>query len=492
MGFSKPHFKPSSRELATIDSFQNFAARVGIGTDNQNSASFYGFNPVTRNRLQLEWCYRGSWLAGMVVDAIAEDMTREGVEIQSDDEPDDIKALQKTADRLQIWAQLCQTAKWSRLYGGAIALLMIDGQKTETPLRLDTIEKDQFKGLLPLDRWALLPNLSDLVTEWGPEFGKPKFYQTVTDINSGLPRMTIHHSRVIRLEGVELPYWQRITENLWGQSVLERLWDRMIAFDSTTQGAAQLVYKAHLRTYAIDGLRDIIALGGDALAGLEQQIAMIRRFQSNEGLTLMDTKDKFEVHPYSFAGLSDVLLQFGQQLSGAAQIPLVRLFGQSPAGLNATGESDLRTYFDGILRQQEYALRSGVEKIYDVMYRSHFGKEPDEGFSLDFVPLWQLDAVQKAEVAETTTRALVAAYEAQSFSRATFLRELQKLGPETGVFTTIEDDEVSEAESDPAPTAEALGLALPEKPEVSGSQAGAAGAKPGEERPSGKGLRAVS
>lgn len=61
----------------TGDSYQNFAARVGMGTQNQNSASQYGFSPISRNRVQLEFAYRSSWLAGQAVDTYADDMTRE-------------------------------------------------------------------------------------------------------------------------------------------------------------------------------------------------------------------------------------------------------------------------------------------------------------------------------------------------------------------------------------------------------------------------------
>jgi len=83
-------------------------------------------------------------------------------------------------------------------------------------------------------------------------------------------------------------------------------------------------------------------IAGRMYEALIKQIELIRLYQSNEGMTLMDAKDKFEAHQFSFAGLPDVLLQFGQQISGAIGIPLVRLFGQSPAGLNSTGESDTR------------------------------------------------------------------------------------------------------------------------------------------------------
>lgn len=74
------------------------------------------------------------------------------------------------------------------------------------------------------------------------------------------------------------------------------------------------------------GLRKIIAMGGSAYNALVKQIQQIRMWQSNEGMTLMDDEDTFETHQYSFSGLDSILLQLGQQLSGALGIPLVRLW----------------------------------------------------------------------------------------------------------------------------------------------------------------------
>lgn len=436
----------------TGDSYQNFAARVGMGTQNQNSASQYGFSPISRNRVQLEFAYRSSWLAGQAVDTYADDMTREGVELTGELPPDEMERIQKASAGLRIWKALGDTIKWGRLYGGAIAVLMIDGQKTETPLRLDTIEKGQFKGLLVLDRWVIQPSLNDLVTELGPNMGKPKFYDVIADAN-GLAKMKIHYSRVVRVEGVDLPYWQRISENGWGQSVLERLWDRLIPFDSITQGAAQLVYKAHLRTYKVKDLRQLISMGGKAMEALTNQLEMIRTYQTNEGLTLMDSEDEFEAHSYTFSGLSDMMLQFGQQISGAIGIPLVRLFGQSPAGLSSTGESDIRNYYDNIKQRQESDLRTGVGLIYNVLHRSVLGQEPSESFDFEFSPLWQMSDKEKSEIAASVTTAVVGASDAGLIDRSTALKELRQSSHVTGIFSNVTDEDIKEAESEPPPMA---------------------------------------
>lgn len=437
------------------DSFQNFVSRTGINAGNMNGASRYGFDFVSRDHIQMEAVYRSSWIAGQVVDVFAQDMTRAGIEIQSDMPPDDIEAINATIDAFEVWDQINDTIKWARLYGGAIGVIMIDGQDVSTPLRLDRIGKGSFRGVLPLDRWVAYPSMGDLVTEFGPDLGKPRYYDVTTDAMA-LPGMRIHYSRVIRMEGVELPYWQRIAENGWGQSVLERLWDRLIAFDSTTEGAAQLVYKAHLRTIRVDKLREIIATGGGVMDALLKQFEMIRAFQSNEGLTLLDKEDEFQTHSYTFTGLDNLLLQFGQQLSGATGIPLVRLFGQSPAGLNSSGESDLRTYYDNVAQAQDRKLRSGLTKLLDVICRSALGREPDKGFSFEFRPLWQISDEQKASIAKSITDSVTAAYDAQLIDRTTALKELRQSSHITGVWSNITDEDIKEAENDPPPTIESM------------------------------------
>lgn len=443
-----------ARLKKTGDSFVNFAMNLGIGTDNPMSGSSYGFNPISRNRVMLEWIHRGSWLGGVAVDLVAEDMTRAGVELKGGLKPEQIEKLEESAVTLGIWHKLCNTIKWGRLYGGCIAVLLIDGQDVSTPLRLNTIRKDQFCGLLVLDRWMVNPSLENLVTDYGPSLGTPKYYQ-VTAQAPAMSGQKIHHSRCIRIEGIELPYWQKVTENLWGISVLERLYDRMIAFDSATTGAAQLVYKSYMRTYKIANMREIVAAGGDAQAGLISYVDMMRRFQGIEGITLIDAEDDVSADTHSaFGGLADALQQFGQQISGALQIPLTRLFGQSPAGFSS-GDSDLRTYYDGINSRQKEVLTVGVTKIYRAIAAS-LGISLDDAFKVEFKSLWQLTEEQKTTIAEGTARAVLAAEDNGTISRQTALKELRQSSHTTGIFSNISDEEIEQAESDPPPNAEEL------------------------------------
>lgn len=464
----------------TRDSFQNFALDLGIGTDNALSGSTYGFNPITRNRTLLEWMHRGSWLAGIAVDAVGDDMTRAGVEITSDMDPEAKDQLNEISVRREIWPSINDTVRWSRLYGGALAVILIDGAKMDTPLDVKRIGPNQFKGLMVLDRWMVEPNLR-VVNEIGPHLGLPVSYQISTNA-PGLHGMRVHYSRCLRLDGVRLPYTQRLMENLWGISILERLYDRMVAFDSATQGAAQLVYKSYIRTYKVKDLRKIVAGDPEIFAQLIAYVEFMRRFQGIEGMTMLDAEDDFQGQQQtSFTGISDALMQFGQQIAGALQIPLVRLFGMSPAGFSATGESDLRTYYDGIKQRQERDLRIFIDKLYRIMAKSAKVDLGDD-FQFQFQPLWQLTEDQKATVASTVTASVSQAFTEGLVTKGMALRELKQSGRDTGIWSSITAEEIEEAENEPPPGMGMPGMegAMPGMPGAEGPP-GMEGMPPGAE-----------
>lgn len=431
-----------------VDSFTNFAASLGLGAGNLLSKATYEFNYLTRNRKELDARYRGNWLVGVAVDAIAQDMTKLGVDITTSLPTEQVDILVKAQSRLRIWQSLREAVKWSRLYGGAVAVLVVDGQDESTPLEISRVGMKGFKGLMVFDRWQINPDFTDLIREKGPDYGRPKFYATVPDGN-GVEFMRIHHTRIIKLNALELPNYQRQAENYWGMSVLERINDRLIAYDSATAGVSQLVFKAYLRTWKIKGLRQLIAAGGALYDAVVKNVEVVRQMQSMEGITLIDAEDDFATQTYSFSGLDSVLIQFGQQISGALEVPLVRLFGQSPAGLSSTGESDLRNYYDGIQEKQHTQLGDGVQKIISLLCLSELGRPLPSDTNISFKSLWQLSENDKSSIASSVSGQVSAAYTSGLIDRPTALMELKSISHLTGYWTNITADMVAEAEDEP-------------------------------------------
>jgi hypothetical protein len=291
------------------------------------------------------------------------------------------------------------------------------------------------------DRWQLQPSSS--LIQSGVDCGLPASYRV---ISSG---RVIDASRVIRMVGNKLPYWIAQTLDYWGQSVIERLYDRMLAYDTVTSGTANLIQRAHLRHVGIEGLRDILSAGGQAEQNLLTMFRYVRELQTSEGLTLLDKQDELSYQSYSFGGLDNVLLQFGQQLSGACGIPLVRLFGQSPSGMSATGESDLRNYYDTISANQESTLRSGFDKILSVLYRSTFGQPSPSEMDFDFRPLWQMNDTEKATLAKTVAETVQIAVDMGVMDLANAAREFSAISAESGIFSSMTAEVIAGLDEEP-------------------------------------------
>ncbi|ENV4672584.1 DUF1073 domain-containing protein [Escherichia coli] len=232
-----------------------------------------------------------------------------------------------------------------------------------------------------------------------------------------------------------------------------QIWDALndvLKWSRLYGGAAQLVYKAHLRTYSVEKLRELIALGGPAYEALLKNIDLIRQFQSNEGMTLMDSRDKFETHQYSFSGLDDILSQFAEQISGAVGIPLVRLFGQSPKGFS-TGDADLANYYDRISSLQERRLRLPVRRILDIMHRSELGKPLPDDFTFEFNPLWQMSDVDRSTVALNTTNAISTALGDGLMTLKAAMTDLRENSDVTGIGASITNEDIENAEDEAPP-----------------------------------------
>ncbi|HET8689350.1 MAG TPA: DUF1073 domain-containing protein [Methanosarcina sp.] len=424
------------------DGFSNLVGKLGFGNvDNQLSQGYFDFNYLTQNRVQLEAAHRGNWLCQALVDRIAEDMTRAGFTIHGEIDPDRLSDFQAIIQRKGIMQDIGDGIRWGRLFGGALALMLVDGVDYSKPFDAEKIKQGKFRGIKVYDRWRTVPNTNQLIQS-GRDTGLPEMYHII-DL-----ALDVHHTWLFRFIGDKLPYYQSVREMLWGASVLENVLDRIVAFESVTLGAANLVSRAHLRTIGVKGLRQIFAMGGQAEQNLVTMFQYIREMQNNEGITLIDSEDQFQTDSYQFSGLNDVTLQFAQQVAGAKRIPLTVLFGQSPAGLNATGDSDMRIYYDMISAQQNMRLDDDL-KLLTVLYISEYGEMPPSDFMIKYNSLWQTTDQEKTDIAQKTVQTISQAYNDGAIDRSIYLKELKQCSAITGIFTNITDEELKEAENEP-------------------------------------------
>ena len=147
---------------------------------------------------------------------------------------------------------------------------------------------------------------------------------------------------------------------------------------------------------------------------------------------------------YTFTGLQEVYESMCLNLCGASHYPMTKLFGRSPAGMNATGESDLKNYYDYVGSQREAKARPVLQKLLPVLALSAWGEAPDD-LEVTFPPLWTPTATETAEIALKKAQAIRDTFQAGLFQADTAMKELKKLEEETGMFGSISDEEVNAA-----------------------------------------------
>ena len=152
-----------------------------------------------------------------------------------------------------------------------------------------------------------------------------------------------------------------------------------------------------------------------------------------------------ETHSYSFAGLSDVYEMFMMDMAGAAEIPATKLFGRSPQGLNATGEADLKNYYEMIAQLQERVLRPALEKLMPVMAVSCWGYVPED-LEIVFSPVMTTSAMDRAALEEKLTGSVIQAYEAGLIGKEEAVEELAGRGVELGMWTRLRTGDSGETQ----------------------------------------------
>lgn len=451
--------KPIENNYRGFDGYVNKEANLGMTKDANNLYSGGAYVRVERTKEELNAIYTSSWITGKAIDIIADDVTRSSIEMKGLEDADEVNEMQEALNELQVWAGLNEGLKWGNLYGGAINIIDIAGQDYEKPLNLDRVGIGQFRGLITLDRHMLKPSQSvvlDSKMRGTPEYYELDFSGYELSENKDLQGKKIHHSRVIRHIGIEVPPSMLPEVEFWGLPVIDRFIDQVHSFDATTLGVANLIQIAYLRIMKFTNLRELLANEAGFGQTFDNMIEFMRKYQRVAGITVMDNADEFVTHSFQFSGLSDLLLQFGQQVGGSVNIPLVRIFGMSPAGLNATGESDMRMHYDNIQAQANVKVKPGLLRILAVMYRSLFGKPLPQGFRVNFKNLWQLTDKEKAEAANQYAQAIVTLVGAGVLPAHVAMKELQELSNIIGIGGYLEDIDIENAKPIAPPSVEEI------------------------------------
>ena len=433
--------QPNTEAVSVQDAFSNPLFRLGYGSQSPLEATEYPLTRMTDNYALLNSLYRDNWVVQNVVGIIPDDMTKKWFALAGAVGPEHLKELDRVQRVTALRERVNEGLRWGRLYGGAAGLIMIRGQEgmLAQPLELESIYPGTFQGLYILDRWqGVVPGM-ELVFEGGEPV--PAYY-SITDAR-GNTVAKVHHSRLVRFTGRDLPFLERVAELYWGESEVEALYNDVVKHDNVAANMAALTFRANVDTMEVQNLDQLFSVtSGEQQRRFWNVMQAQSVMKSNFGMQLVNRGDQIKNTQYTFTGLQEVYDSMCLDLSGASRIPVTKLFGRSPAGMNATGESDLRNYYDYVDTLREAKLRPILEKLLPVLAMSAWGAVPD-GLDITFPPLWTPTAAEVAEIALKKAQAIRDTFQAGLFRADTAQRELKKLADETGMFDSISEEEIA-------------------------------------------------
>lgn len=398
-----------------INRWVNALTAQGTVQDSR-TAGFFSTDIVPIEDSVLESLYANNDFAKTIVDRIVEDALRnepQFVVLQTGETPEDAIQMGENivgSDLVQSWDVISKTAKaaiWGRLYGcGGILLGVNDGkdprEPLELPIRPGQLEWIEVVDKLNLTQGEIYNSSADVPDGDKSKVGTPKTYNILpsTAWGWGERSMTVHESRIIMFGGARTSNRVKAYNDYCDLSVLQDKFDLLRDIGATEHAIHQMIQGASQAVYKVKGLMDQISQDENRIL----ELMRIVDYSRNTGRAIIldaDGEEFAQVGAENISGISELQNNIYQRLAAAARMPLTVLMGQSPAGLNATGESDSRHWYNQVESYQKDVLAHRMTRLMTVILQSEGLLTSEQEVSVHFPSLWEMDEAEKASLMKT-------------------------------------------------------------------------------------------
>lgn len=264
--------------------------------------------------------------------------------------------------RLEVQSRIQRARVLGRAFGGSLLVMSFDdGMDPSEPLNLNRVRRLLF--LRPVDRWDI-PS-QELDTSGGPRDGEVEHY-IISSSNTGT-RVRIHHSRVIRFEGLEVDRYTKGSIGNWGDSVLQPVYDAVRDIDSGGQSLSSQLATAVQSVYKIKGLHEQILAGNREF--IEDWMASLELFRSHLRAVGLDADN--EDLQYLARPLGDSVQVYHalmHRVAAAADMPVTELFGMSPSGLSTDDQSGTRRFYDKVTAEERQGEQGrALDRVLEII-----------------------------------------------------------------------------------------------------------------------------
>lgn len=306
------------------------------------------------------------------------------------EEKDAEERMKAILDDLETVSTFIEARQWSRAYGGSAILLGIDdgAKNLAQAVNEKAIKAIRFMVVLrPREIWP---------TKWSANprsvmYGKPIEYSVQRETNGVVATSTfqVHHSRIIRFDGIRVSRRHTRQNRGWGDSVLNRLYEPLSDFQQSYKAVPNLIADFAQGVHKVKGLAELLLNNEDD--AVTKRIESMDLARSVLRSLVIDSEDDFTRQTTPISGLPELLDRCAKRFAAAADMPVSMLMGDQPAGMNATGEQNTRWWYDAQAADRELKVRPAINRLMRLIFLSSEGptkgKEP-ERWTVEFASLW--------------------------------------------------------------------------------------------------------
>lgn len=346
---------------------------------------------------QLALMYR-NLIVRRIVTLVVDDAIKNFIEIEGDQD----ECIVQELEALFIPEKLTEALYWDRLFGMSVALILADdGQELDQPINLKRLRR--VSGVEVFDKRSVMEDSASLYYDTDVRdvnFGKAEYY-TITPPNGNL--FKVHRSRLLIFDGETLPKLERIANNGAGLSCLDGIPAAINRVKTSMDKTIDIMDKVSTSLLKLQGLSNVLQTEEGTKAVIKR-LDLIDYSRRLNGSVSIDKDDEYAVFNIPLGGLTDIIQEMEQYVCAVTGYPFTKLFGRSPAGMNATGQSDMQIYYDKVKSYQKRKLRPALEYLVKLIQLSSEG--PTQGkelekWSIKFKALQQLNDLEQANVDKT-------------------------------------------------------------------------------------------
>jgi phage-related protein (TIGR01555 family) len=327
-------------------------------------------------------------------ESLATEMTRRWGKLKNigkTDLTDKIKEITQCIDDMKVRERFRWGAYITESFGRSHLFVSIKGQDEDGPrqLPLTEIKKGDLLGFRTVEPYWVTPYAWNATHPERPDFYKPSSWFV-------LGRKT-HATRMLTFIFREVPDLLKPAYSFGGISMTQLMMPYVNRWLRTAKNVNDLINIFSIVTLSTD-LAAMLQAPIDSPKSLLSRVRAFTQTRDNRGMMVVNKgTEELAVNDVSLGSLDKLQAQAQEHMATPARMSLLKFFGITPSGLNATAEPEITAQNDYVHSMQEHGFNYNM-KIVLILIQMHLYGKVEADLVWEWLNLYEPNGKEKAEI----------------------------------------------------------------------------------------------